>query len=224
VYVDDYLVIAETHTDLVAAFRVMDEEALLLGLTFNAKKDIGTVEPLDEIEFLGVDIRTRIGDLSLPVDKRQKYLTSIFQFGGKYLYERVAPKSELEPLVGKLGFAARTCGWGYLYLQNCFDALYGGMEDRDLCPLSPEFWDDIMFYIRVLQLPPTPAGGITRNTLHSVVLTAQELAEFKKTKFIQMQVPHTAWEQCITMKLFHTLGTLFQGQITFVGVSCGRSE
>jgi hypothetical protein len=139
VYVDDYLVIAETHTDLVAAFRVMDEEALLLGLTFNAKKDLGTVEPLDEIEFLGVDIRARIGDLSLPVDKRQKYLTSIFQFRAKYLYEKVAPKSELEPLVGKLGFAARTFRWGYLYLQNCLDALYGGMEDRDLCPLSPEF-------------------------------------------------------------------------------------
>jgi hypothetical protein len=118
VYVDDYLVIAETHKDLVAAFRVMDEEALPLGLTFNAKKNIGTVEPLDESEFLDVDIRTRIGDLSLPVDKRQKYLTSIFQFRAKYLYEKVAPKSELEPLVGKLGFAARTFRWGYLYLQK----------------------------------------------------------------------------------------------------------
>jgi len=41
VYVDDFLVIAETHIDLVAAFRVMDEEELLLGLTFNAKKDLG---------------------------------------------------------------------------------------------------------------------------------------------------------------------------------------
>jgi len=70
VYVDDFLVIAETHIDLVAAFRVMDEEELLLGLTFNAKKDLGTDKPLDEIEFLGVDIRARIGDLNLPVNKR----------------------------------------------------------------------------------------------------------------------------------------------------------
>ncbi len=70
-YVDDFLVIAETHIDLVAASRVMDEEALLLGLTFNAKKDLGTDKPLDKLEFLGVDIRARIGDLvNLPVNKR----------------------------------------------------------------------------------------------------------------------------------------------------------
>jgi hypothetical protein len=97
------------------------------------------------------------------------------------------------------------------------------MEDRDLCPLSPEFWDDIMFYIRVLQLPPTPAGGITRNTLHSVVLTAQELAEFKNQIYTDASTSY-GMGAVYQDEIISYAWTLFQGQITFVGLSCGRSE
>ena len=79
VYIDDVLGIAESHEDLVQAFTIMDEEARLLGLTFNAKKHLGTESPLDEIELLGVDIRAKIGDLSLPESKQQKYLSLIFE-------------------------------------------------------------------------------------------------------------------------------------------------
>jgi hypothetical protein len=117
--------------------------------------------------------------LSLPADKRQKYLSLLFEFRAQNLYKTSVDKAQLEPLVGKLVFAARTFRWGFLFLQIFFDSSYGGMENRDICPLTQGFWDDADFWIRVLQIPATPAGGRTRNTLPSKVLDPDLLSSFQ---------------------------------------------
>jgi hypothetical protein len=80
VYVDDYIIIADTHEDMVKAFDAMDEEAELLGLVFNPDKDKGRDQPLTSIEALGLIIDASSQELRLPEDKRMRYTQELQAF------------------------------------------------------------------------------------------------------------------------------------------------
>jgi hypothetical protein len=70
VYVDDYIIIADTHRDMRIAFAVMDEEAALLGMQWNPKKDMGRDSPLTSLEVLGIIIEAPTQMLKLPDEKK----------------------------------------------------------------------------------------------------------------------------------------------------------
>lgn len=98
VYVDDYLLIAHSHADLVAAYHIMNymnAEAAELGLEFNQDKDVGFNAPRSQLEFLGILIRAEAGDLLLPPEKRVKYLSKVEEFS---LYHQGLPHVPREPL------------------------------------------------------------------------------------------------------------------------------
>jgi len=174
-YVDDFLLIADDHGSLQTAFDVMDLEAAELGLEFNPSKDVGQDSPLHEIEFLGILLRADVGDLALPENKRIKYFSLLQSFICHYKHSPTAPRSELESLTGKLGFAARTVHWGFLHLQYVYDTLYGGIFQQETVSLrNPEFWNDLRFWSEVLQQTLPNCGGVSRDALAPVDLSLQD--------------------------------------------------
>lgn len=151
VYVDDFIIDAENHTELVKAFDAMDEEAAKLGLTFNPDKDLGRDQPLTSIEALGLIIDAPAQELRLPDDKRQKYLTELQTFSATYKQQTSAPRKAVESLVGKLLYACRVCRWGYLFLQAALDELYPpAVDPPKQITLSDAVWADLDFWAQVL--------------------------------------------------------------------------
>ena len=124
VYVDDYIIIADTHDDMVRMFDLMDKEAALLGLHFNPEKDHGKEAPLTSITALGITVDAAKQELSLPDDKRTAYAQAVTDFTAAYQSSNKAPRKALESLAGKLLYACRVCRWGYLYMQEMLDCLY----------------------------------------------------------------------------------------------------
>jgi hypothetical protein len=121
VYVDDFLVIADDHQNLCAAFDLMDEEGALLGLRWNPAKDVGRESPSQVIEFLGVELDAQAQTIRLPAGKAAKYLAEVHAFQERYKHSDTAGRRSVERLVGRLGWAARCCRFGFLHLQNVFD-------------------------------------------------------------------------------------------------------
>ena len=127
--------------------------------------------PLSQIEFLGVLIRADVGDVALPENKRLKYGLHLREFVAEYQAAIAIPRKPVERLLGRLGFAARCYRFGYLFLQNCFDALYGqvGNVPEPFLNPSPAFWGDLAFWRLVLDKQAAPLGGYTRLFMEEVL-------------------------------------------------------
>lgn len=147
VYVDDFILVANSHADMRRAFSLMSHEADRLGLTFNPVKDVGADRPVTSLEALGLIIDAPSLSLSLPSEKRENYLLMVQQFIAEFNGKDRCPRSRLEQLVGKLVFASRACRWGFLFVQGLLDCLFPGFDARfksvkldDGCFHDLEFW------------------------------------------------------------------------------------
>jgi len=147
IYVDDYIIIADSHDDLLRAFEIMDREAAALGLEFNPAKDVGRETPLHALEALGIIIDASNQELILPEAKRVAYLAELHAFKARYRTATHAPRKPVEQLVGKLVFACRVCRWGFLFIQEILDQLYPGTRPgaRHIV-LTDGFWHDLQFW------------------------------------------------------------------------------
>lgn len=150
VYVDDYIIIADTHTGMVKALAVMDAEAAHLGLVFNPDKDTGRDTPLTSIEALGLVINAPSQELRLPDDKRLRYTQELQAFRKAFPLCSTAPRKEAESLVGKLLYACRVCRWGYLFVQELLDALYPLGERTPTITITDGVQWDLQFWEQVL--------------------------------------------------------------------------
>lgn len=169
VYVDDFIIVADDHSHLVAAFAVTDSEGSALGLQWNPKKDVGRDAPTTQIEALGLIIDAPNQQLRLPSDKRARYLQEIEEFTSKYKGLASAPAKELESLAGKLMFACRVCRWGYLFTQEILDQLYPALSEQPRKPgkvtLSEGVWFELDFWGSVLQTESSAWSGIRKHML-----------------------------------------------------------
>jgi hypothetical protein len=171
IYVDDFILIGDTHADIRAAAEIMDHEGALLGLEFNPSKDVGLDAPLQQLEALGIIIDAPKQELQLPESKRLSYLAELQAFQATYKQSDRAPRKVLEKLVGKLVFACRVCKWGYLFVQELLDNLYPGVSLRtSRIPLTEGTWHDTAFWDRVLNTPSLWMGMpqilVDRKDLH----------------------------------------------------------
>lgn len=168
VYVDDYIIIAESHEDLVKMFNLMDNEAAHLGLHFNPDKDCGKDTPLTKITALGIDIDAPNQELLLPDDKRAAYLEAVRAFKTAHSIDNTAPRKTVESLAGKLLYACRVCRWGYLYVQELLDALYP-FPTPDTPPrtvvLTEGVWNDLKFWEQVLDCSQGRWAGVQKHML-----------------------------------------------------------
>lgn len=166
VYVDDFIIIADSHPDMVAAFAAMDDEAALLGLMFNPAKDIGRDQALTSIEALGLVIDAPAQELRLPADKRNRYSQELSSFLTKHSLGSNAPRKEVESLVGKLLYACRACRWGYLFVQELLDCLYPAADSRTPTVFITEgaMWD-LQFWQHVLVADDSKWLGVRKHML-----------------------------------------------------------
>jgi hypothetical protein len=126
---------------------------------------------------LDVLIRADVGDRCLPQGTRIAYAEFLSSFPQSHALASHVSQQHLEPLLGRLGFAASTFRWGYLLLQNMFAALYGKPWNGlpALCPLSVVFWDEFRYWDVVLTSFVVPFGGVTRSFAGDTTLPFQLL-------------------------------------------------
>lgn len=167
VYVDDYIIIADSHSDMVKAFQIMDEEAEHLGLQWNPKKDVGREAPVTELEVLGIIIDAPNQMLKLPQEKRAQYLKEVQNFLSSYRHKECAPVKVVERLAGKLLFACRVCRWGYLFTQEILDQVYPGLHGisakASQVQLTEGVWFEISFWEDILQTDTNSWSGIRKH-------------------------------------------------------------
>lgn len=154
VYVDDFILIGDTFEDIQRAFALMDAEAALLGLVFNAKKDVGGDVPHTCIEALGLTLDSEAMSMGLPEGKRVSYLEEVTSFQKDFLGVASSPRKPVEQLVGKLIFACRVCRWGYLFVQELLDQLhpvgYPVSKGPPRVTLTEGVWHDLRFWQHAL--------------------------------------------------------------------------
>ncbi len=158
VYVDDYLIIADSHADLQAAIFIMDSLGAALGLIWNLDKDVLGATSL---EFLGLNIDAARQQISLPDNKRQKYLAGVLDFISTYQHSASCPRKAVEKLTGQLAFAARSMRWGALFINGLYDALGAAQASTFVIP-SELLWDDLAFWAQALGNRYSEWHGITK--------------------------------------------------------------
>lgn len=167
VYVDDFIIIADSHADMRKAYDIMDEEAALLGLQWNPKKDVGRDAPTTEMEVLGITIDAQNQMLKLPDDKRARYLQEVLNFLEAYRGKETAPVKAVESLAGKLLFACRVCRWGYLFTQEILDQVYPGLHGSSCKAsqvlLTDGVWFELQFWVDTLQTSVNAWSGIRKH-------------------------------------------------------------
>jgi hypothetical protein len=167
VYVDDYIIIADTHADMVKAFSIMDNEAEALGMQWNPDKDVGRDAPVTELEVLGIIIDAPNQMLKLPADKRAKYLREVQDFTQAFTGKAHAPVKAVESLVGKLLFACRVCRWGYLFTQEILDQIYPGLQGiqpkASKVQLTEGIWFELQFWVDALSTETNRWAGIRKH-------------------------------------------------------------
>lgn len=192
VYVDDYIIIADTHGDLIEAFHVMDEEAAQLGLVFNPDKDIGYSQALTSIEALGIIIDAPNQEMKLPEDKRKRYTEELLNFMHTYKDSSIAPRKTVESLVGKLLYTCRVCRWGYLFVQELLDQLYPAAGTRSAnIELSDGLWWDLQFWETVLGSNDSKWLGIRKHMLGRKEIDINP-ADFTAELFTDASITHGA--------------------------------
>lgn len=203
VYVDDYILIAESHSDLVKAFDIMDAEAPLLGLVFNLAKDIGKESPLTSIEALGLIIDSQAMTLGLPESKRSSYTQEITKFRSSFFQKACAPRKFLEELVGKLIFAAKVCRWGYLFVQEILDQLcpVGVYPPPRQVPLTEGVWHDLRFWAEALGDKYLTWMGIQQHLVGRKEVALNK-DNFSVELFTDASGSLAAWEVCLASNNF----------------------
>ena len=166
-YVDDYL-LAVTHKHHEVLCRIacvaMDAVALEMGVDLAPHKSCG---PVDVIEWLGLLLDARADKtpcLRLPEKKRKSYLAELGKFEERYRTVGIAPAREMAGILGRLNFACKAVHGGMMFMARMWDRFRGVLIDwgrgivklasgvREL-KLDDEFWLDIEWWIKCLQIP-----------------------------------------------------------------------
>lgn len=174
VYVDDFMVLGDTHEDVAGAFAVLDEVGGALGLQWKIAKDRGRDTPLQHLDFLGMRFDTVAMEMRIAPEKRDRYaadVEALLQASTKGAVSRTA----LQSTVGKLTFITRACRWGTAFLQSLYDSLF----DASATPpatihLSSAAREDLDFWRSVLRSDRSLWDGIKRCIVSDINLVRGE--------------------------------------------------
>jgi hypothetical protein len=128
VYVDDFLIIAETKEECQAALRSLIAVLRSLGFRIAWNK---VVDPTQCLTFLGIELDSVAGTASLNPEKRT-HLTQLLQ---SLLTKKRLSKKQLQRLAGKLSWAATVIPWGRLHVRSIFDLIAALKCDNHKCPI-----------------------------------------------------------------------------------------
>uniref|UniRef100_A0A1I8HAA6 Reverse transcriptase domain-containing protein n=2 Tax=Macrostomum lignano TaxID=282301 RepID=A0A1I8HAA6_9PLAT len=116
VYLDDFLVAAESEKECMDALKELIKLVRQLGFGVNWNK---VVEPTQCLVYLGVKIDTVRGVLSVPAEKCEEMRTTLLNFSQR----RRLSKRQLSSLCGKLSWVVQVVHAGSCFLRPLFDLL-----------------------------------------------------------------------------------------------------
>jgi len=150
IYLDDILIMAPSKKEAILARDTLIYVLQMLGFVINIKKSV--LEPLQKIDFLGVEIDSVDMTTSLPQEKVELIRKHCQDIMGK---ENVSIR-ELTSLVGRLSstaIAVLPAPLQYRYLQrNQIQALSKSQNFDSIIPLSPQAKGEITWWIENLSL------------------------------------------------------------------------
>ena len=144
VYLDDFLVIAPTKDQCKLAYDTLSELLLNLGFTISERK---LVPPTQCLTFLGVELNTREGSMTLPQSK----LTDLHKFLKGFQSKHSATKQQLQRLAGKLNWACRVVFGGRTFLRRIIDTM-NTLTHSSRLTLDREFHSDIAWWVDFLHV------------------------------------------------------------------------
>ena len=160
-YLDDYIIVAQPGSPRCQAQLVaFEEECTELGVTLAPEKTEG---PTTKLVFLGIEVDSVTGRLSLPADKLAR-LRSELQ---SWVSRRACRRRELESLVGVLQNAAKVIRPGRTFVRRMIDLLKGPRRPHYFIRLNQQFRADLYWWRTfaetwngVALFPPPPAPTV----------------------------------------------------------------
>lgn len=153
VYIDDWLIKHPSETGAAAQLELFHNVCKFLNVTINPAKSEG---PSNELKFLGLRIDTLNNNLTLPEDKREKYLNDI----SKLLINKNPTMADLVQVAGKLVHVSSIHTNGWAHTQSLWNVLYN--ENREWtrkqlrnthCHKTRQLNDDLQWWRETLTLP-----------------------------------------------------------------------
>ena len=145
VYVDDFLIIAPTAELCGIALELLISTLRDLGFMIAWDK---VVDPTQCLTFLGIEINTATGTLSLDNGKRSRLITLL----QRQLNRKRLSKKQLQKLAGSLSWAASVIPWGRLHVRSLFDQVANINADNHKILVS-SIAEDIQWWIFFLSKP-----------------------------------------------------------------------
>ena len=160
-YLDHYIIVAQPGSPRCQAQLVaFEEECTELGVTLAPEKTEG---PTTKLVFLGIEVDSVTGRLSLPADKLAR-LRSELQC---WVSRRACRRHELESLVGVLQNAAKVIRPGRTFVRRMIDLLKGPRRPHYFIRLNQQFRADLYWWRTfaetwngVALFPPPPAPTV----------------------------------------------------------------
>ena len=129
VYLDDFFVCGPDFDSCKATFDVLITLLRGLGFQISWKK---IVDPCQRLAFLGVQIDTVTGLLSLKPEKVQEVLNLL----DIYQQRKRASRNQLESLAGKLCWASHVVPWGRAHIRSIFSLMSSLKSPTHKCRLG----------------------------------------------------------------------------------------
>ena len=139
-YLDDFIIVAPPASYACQSnLNKLEEECEALGFTLAPEKQEG---PTTHLVFLGIDIDTVAGRLSLPADKLLRLRTEVDSWLGR----KVCRRRDLESLVGVLQHAAKMVPPGRTFVRQMIDLLKGPRRPHYFIRLNQQFRADLYWW------------------------------------------------------------------------------
>lgn len=129
VYLDDFFVCGPDFNTCKTTFDTLIMTLRSLGFQINWKK---VVDPAQQVVFLGVQIDTVAGLISLKPDKLRELLDLL----ESYRQRKRATRNQLESLAGKLSWAAHVVPWGRAHIRAIFSLIATLKSPKHKCRLG----------------------------------------------------------------------------------------
>ena len=144
VYLDDFLIIANSQEECAAALKCLIQLLRKLGFAIHWGK---VVDPTTRITFLGIELDSVCMSIRLPSEK----LDSLRLELGEFLQRRRASKRQLQSIAGKLSWAAGVVKGGRVFLRRIFDQINFLKRASHKTLISPEMRNDFLWWSNFLQ-------------------------------------------------------------------------
>ena len=161
VYLDDFLIIADSKEKCAAALNCLIQLLRKLGFSIHWGK---VVDPTNCITFLGIELDSVSMSLNLPHSKLDSFKLELQEF----LQRKRASKRQLQAIAGRLSWAAGVVKGGRVFLRRIFDQIGILKLASHKTVISPEMRNDLLWWSTFLETFNGRSAVLDQQLLFSV--------------------------------------------------------